>query len=319
MNNIEDYRFERLSEANVADLVSIYRAAFGGVQTTEYFTRKNNTRRFCKTNLGFIAYSPEGEPAAYYGAYSCIVEYQGKRYIAAQVGDVMTHPDHQRKGLFNALANLTQEAARQEGVPFLFSFLHKTANSYPGFVKRQWIETGGWQSYVIRVRGISQKSIRKLLPIGNSAYYSYCRFILKFYGESRSAFKNSVIDEETGGVERSIDFLNYKTYSQNFCVKIKNKVVWFAIKGNTLLIGDMERCDPETFQSVIRRLKIMALALGLGYVEFRCSAGVHMEQLFDKVKSWKYDNSNTAIFHLNLDPSFPGHAIKFTIADDDTF
>jgi len=319
MSETDSYRFERLSQANIADLTIIYRAAFGKEQTTEYFQKKNNTQCFGATNVGYIAYSPKGEPAAFYGAYSCVIEYKGQRYLAAQTGDAMTHPSHQRKGLFKALSNLTFEAAKQEGISFLFNFPNKTADSYPLLLKQQWISTGGWQSYVIRVRGLSIQSVRKLVPIGNNAYYAYCRLVLKFFTTSRTAFRNSVIDEDTGGIERSVDYLEYKTYARNFCLKIKNTIVWLSIRGNTLLVGDMERCALATFHSIIRRLKILALTLGLGYVEFKCSAGVYMEKLFDTVKSWKADNTNTAILCWNLDESFPVNAIKFTIADYDTF
>jgi predicted N-acetyltransferase YhbS len=314
----DDYRFERLNKTNIADLLSIYRAAFGKTQALDYFVKKNDTQCFGVTNLGCIAYSKDGEPAAFYGAYTCIVEYKGQRYKAAQIGDAMTHPGHQRKGLFNALAHLTHEAAKQEGIQFLFTFPNKSAHSYPGFVKQQWLESGAWRSYVIRVRGLSQM-IGKILPIGNKSSAESSKIILSSFSESRSAFKNSVIDADNGGIERSADFLMYKTYMQNFCLRMKNKIVWFTIKDKTLLIGDMEQCDPSTFHSIIRSLKRLARRSGLGYIEFRCSPGIHIEKLFDQVKSWKYDNTQTALLYMNLDPSFPGHDIKFTIADDDTF
>jgi hypothetical protein len=314
----DDYRFERLNKSNIADLLSIYKAAFGKLQNLDNFIKKNDTQCFGVANPGHIAYSKDGEPAAFYGAYACIVEYKGQRYKAAQIGDAMTHPSHQRKGLFNALAHLTHEAAKQEGIKFLFTFPNKSANSYPGFMKQQWSESGAWRSYVIRVRGFSQM-IGKILPVRNKSYSECCKIILRSFPESRSAFRNSVIDATTGGVERSADFLMYKTYMRNFCLRLNSKIVWFTIKDKTLLIGDMEQCDPDAFQAIIRILKRLARRLKLGYIEFRCSPGIQMEKLFDQVKSWKYDNTQTALMYINLDPTFPGHDIIFTIADDDTF
>lgn len=314
-----DYHFERLNSNNIKDLPKIYQAAFGMSETVEHFIKKNNTQFSGVSNLGFIAYSNLGEPAAFYCAYTCVISYKGQHYKAAQIGDAMTHPNHQRKGLFNSLSQLTHSTALKEGIPYLFTFPNKSANSYPAFIKQQWTETGGWQSYVIRVRGISYQSIRKFIPVGNKIYQLYSQFILNRLPQSRESFKNSIIDDVTGGVERSSDFLNYKTYTQNFCIKIKKKIIWVKIKGNTLLIGDMEHCDPKTFNSIINRLKFIALILGLGYIEFKCSSGIQIEKLFDKVKSWKLDNTQTAILYLKLQESFPGDSIKFTIADDDTF
>ena len=319
LSESNNYRFERLNASNIEDLPYVYEAAFGRKQNAQHFIQKNDTSRFGATNIGFIAYSESGEPAAFYCAYTCTVEYLGKQYKAAQIGDAMTHPGHQRKGLFKTLAQLTHETAKQEGIPYLFTFPNKSANSYPGFIKHQWIETGGWQCYIIRVRGLSQKTIRKILPFSESAYTSYCRFVISFFADKRGAFANSVIDDHNGGVLRSEDFLNYKTYSPNFFIRLKGKAIWFSIRGNTLLIGDIERCDEKTFQSVIVRLKSLTRLLGLGYIEFRCSAGIAMEKQFNAVKSWKYDNVKMALLYFNLDETFPGHAIKFTIADDDTF
>lgn len=314
-----NYRFERLNEKNIVDLPYVFEAAFGRKQDSTHFIQKNDTRCFGVTNLGYIAYSETGEPAAFYCAYACRIEYRGKHYLAAQIGDAMTHPGHQRKGLFKTLAELTHDTAKQEGIPFLFTFPNKTANSYPGFIKQKWVENGGWQSYIIRVRGISQKTIRKVLPISDNAYANYCHYILKSFVIRRNAFKNSVIDEHTGGVVRSEDFLNYKTYTPNYVIRLNNKAIWFSIRGNTLLVGDIEYCEGITFRKVVARLKWLARLLGLGYVEFRCSAGIAMEKEFDAVKSWKFDNTQMAILHFNLDEHFPGHAIKFTIADDDTY
>ena len=322
MTSITDsnnYRFERLNASNIVDLPYVFEAAFGRKQDAQHFIQKNDTSCFGVTNLGYIAYSESGEPAAFYCAYACIVEYQGKQYKAAQIGDAMTHPGHQRKGLFKTLAQLTHDTAKQEGIPYLFTFPNKSANSYPGFIKQQWVETGGWQSYIIRVRGLSQKTIRKIIPLSDAAYMGYCRFILKFFSVQRSAFANSVMDNQTGGVLRSTDFLNYKTYTPNFFIRLKSKAIWLSIRGNTLLIGDIERCDDKTFQSVVAKLKSLARLLGLGYIEFRCSAGIAMEDQFNSAKSWKYDNTQTALLYFNLDDTFPGHAIKFTIADDDTY
>jgi len=322
MTSITDsnnYRFERLNASNIVDLSYVFEAAFGRNQHAQHFIQKNDTSCFGVTNLGYIAYSESGEPAAFYCAYACIVEYQGKQYKAAQIGDAMTHPSHQRKGLFKTLAQLTHETAKQEGIPYLFTFPNKSANSYPGFIKQQWVETGGWQSYIIRVRGISHKTIRRIIPFSDAAYMRYCRFILKFFSVPRCAFANSVMDNQTGGVLRSTDFLNYKTYTPNFFIRLKSKAIWLSIRGKTLLIGDIERCDDKTFQSVVARLKSLARLLGLGYIEFRFSAGIAMEDQFNAVKSWKYDNTQTALLYFNLDETFPGHAIRFTIADKDTY
>src|SRR5262245_30887010 len=116
----DEYRFEQVSEASYEDLCYISRSAFGLDPGPDFYRQKNRTEAFGDTHLGYLAYSTSGEPAAFYGVYSCLVECNGKIHRAAQSGDTMTHKNHTGKGLFTRLARMTYDLARQKGVEFVF-------------------------------------------------------------------------------------------------------------------------------------------------------------------------------------------------------
>ena len=101
---MSDYRFERVSKNNVKDLLIIYKDAFDKELNIVEFKKKQNTKEFGDSYVGFIAYDQNNTPSAFYGVYPCKIEYNGKLFLAAQSGDTMTHSKHRGKGLFTKLA-----------------------------------------------------------------------------------------------------------------------------------------------------------------------------------------------------------------------
>lgn len=62
-----------------------------------------------------------------------LMEVDGRVVRCARSMAVVTHPDHQGKGLFSTLTNMAVEEARQQGYEFLYAITN--GNSFPRFVK----------------------------------------------------------------------------------------------------------------------------------------------------------------------------------------
>ena len=98
---MSEYRFERLSDNNLKDLVLLFKNAFNKDFSIEFIKKKYATEGYGLKYVGFIAYATDNTPAAYYGIFPTKVRYNNKEYLCAQSGDTMTHSDHRGKHCFN--------------------------------------------------------------------------------------------------------------------------------------------------------------------------------------------------------------------------
>src|SRR5580704_10949455 len=114
-----EYTFKRVDESLYPDLEKLHVATFKENPIKNYYKNKMDTSYLGVKHFGFLAYTEQSEPAAFYGVYPYMMEYQGKLYLAAESGDTMTHPDHGGKGLFTLLAKMTYEQAKSEGIQFI--------------------------------------------------------------------------------------------------------------------------------------------------------------------------------------------------------
>ena len=88
------YLFKKVEQNCVNDLVYIFKAAYGKDISSTLFEKKLNTSFAGLAYVGFIAYDSETkEPSAFYGVYPCLCDYNDQKYLVAQSGDTMTHPE----------------------------------------------------------------------------------------------------------------------------------------------------------------------------------------------------------------------------------
>lgn len=309
------YSFVRFDEDKIEDLILIFRSAAKTEVTREFIKKKFNTAVFGLNSIGFIAYHNETQkPAAFYGVFPCLVMYKNKTILAAQSGDTMTHVDHQGKGLFVALAKMTYEVAKKEGVKFIFGFPNE--NSYPGFSKKlNWVFKEKMKKYKIGVFTIPISFIAYRIPIFLSLYKKYVHFILSLYKLKDNSFNNSVITEDFGGLYRDEAFMNYKTYSENYLIKVSGYKIWL-IPGQTVLVGDIEIRDNNNSDKAIRKLKTLAFFLGIYRIDFEVSPN----SAWDNILSGKYKYIESyPCGYLNLSTDIDMDKIKYTYCDYDVF
>ncbi|MCB0512744.1 MAG: GNAT family N-acetyltransferase, partial [Bacteroidetes bacterium] len=289
--------------------------AFGKEVEPSYLINKHNTLAFGVKNLGFLAYSEENEPAAFYGVFACQINFNGQIYLAAQSGDTMTHPNHIKKGLFTKLALHTYEYCKKIGVHLVFGFPNQ--NSYPGFVKRlDWIHFDDFQAYHFRVKTLPWLRIQKLFGLKQTWHDSFCQKILNKYKKGK-AFPSSCLAENIPVVDHSAAFYEYKNYEKSYLIELEGVSVWLKTSAMFLQIGDIERCSESSFLKVIESLKKVAFLMGIPHLRFHCSTNSWMDlQLKNRAEKMQI---NYAIGGVNFTNVIPLEELKFTMADNDTF
>lgn len=311
---MEEYRFERLEEKHYADIVAIMKAAFGSALGVNFFKKKQQTDYIGKKHLGFIAYSSDNEPAAFYGVYPYMMELDGKTYLAAQSGDTMTNPKHGGKGLFIKLAKMTYDLAKQEGIQFIFGFPNK--NSYPGFVKKlNWQHPENMINYTMRVATFPIAAIARKISLINVFYKPFTRIVISFFKSDVNYVPNSAISSGFGGVHRSDTFSKYKSFYDNYIVALSDRCAWVKIDG-ALLVGDIELKQRNDADIVISDLKRIAFWLGCSKIVFPITKDILWDVLLrNKLKA----EEGIAVGHVDLQSGLPLEKFKFVLADHDTF
>ena len=316
MINTEDkeYTIARLNKDNLDDVASLHTAVYGKAAANDYFPRKYNTAYTGVEHVGFLAYSRDRQPVAYYGVIPCFLQSGNEMTLVAQSADTMTHPQHRYKGMFVDLSNMTFDLCRQLGISLIFGFPNQ--NSYHGAVnKLGWKMTGTLTCFTIPVKTLPLESLSKRMKLLKKLYGKYCQFILRNKLLPQNGVSNSVLGDGFAGMSRADGYLNYKTYSAAKVIAIGDSKIWFSNKQG-LVIGDMEGVNGPNFLLVIDKLKKTARQLGIKQIQFHCSPGTDLHQLF--------------MVHFNAVPSFPmlfqdfGSAVppekvRFTFADIDIF
>lgn len=309
-----NYSFERISESHYPDMCVISASAFNINPGVSYYRKKNQTEKFGEINLGFIAYSPEGIPAAFYGVYAQLVEYNGKVYHAVQSGDTMTHKDHTGKGLFTKLARMTYELAKEKGAEFVFG--SPNYNSYPGFVKKlNWVCPEKLNDYRILTLTIPLAKVAKKIRLFNHFYKPFSEFVFRFYGSEKTHFRNSVLEEGIVGVHRNEDFYKYKSLSGSRILSIDGVNVWVKIDG-FLFIGDVDLEKDFDFKNFIKKLKRFCFWIGSTEIVFITSPNTPLDRLFSKYFKPK---EGFPVGGADFTSKLPISKFKMVLGDVDTF
>lgn len=244
---MQEYTIERISIANINHLQTLCRSTYSKKVTLEYLTGKYDTKFLEAKWLGYLAFTPSRKPAAFYGVIPCRFKIREEIFLAAQSADTMTHPDHQKKGLFIQLAKKTYELARQEGVQFIFGFPNQ--NSYTGFIKLNWrFAPDPMQLFVLKGSKVPWAALLLRIPVLKNLY--------EYMVEKYFTFQNREGDfSGEHGVIRDALFLKYKNqYTRTFIKKSKDIFAWMkndgSLKIGLLTFGDTTR--PESVENFLR-------------------------------------------------------------------
>jgi GNAT superfamily N-acetyltransferase len=311
----EPYLFERISPSQLPDLQVLFRASFGIDMSLSSIQKKFSTESFGASYIGYLAYTPDRQPSAYYGVYPCLISYNGQKYLAAQSGDTMTHPAHQGKGLFTQLARKTYELCKMEGIQLVYGFPNQ--NSYPGFInKLAWTHFDDLEAFEIRVRTLPWVRLKNTFRLPQAMHDSWCRLLFTFLKKGR-AFSAQEREKGMAVVCHTEGFEKYKSYSKSQLKSIGKSSTWLTHDDMFLLIGDVS-CTTETeFIHVISRLKRMAFFCGLPHLRCHVSTGTKLHQWLSKHGNRM--ESSYPVGGINFTENVPLKLLKFTTLDNDTF
>lgn len=245
------YHFQRIGEQHIPDIARLHRLVFNSRITEEELHRIFDTRIFGKYTIGFLAISEQGEIAAYYGVFPILGVKNGASVLVAQSGSTMTHPNHQKKGLFVTLAKLTFEAACEEGIQFIYGFPNE--NSFPGFKKKlNWKFQDSLQKVVLKTGTVPFCELASKNRLIKSIYRSLVKWRI-------SKLKISPLDSSfiNTSIIHSNKFLDYKLRNPDVYL-INFGGVDFLVKSSPhLLIGDIrfkKTLTPAEFEFVLIQL-----------------------------------------------------------------
>lgn len=306
-----NYYYERISKANISDLSCIAESAFGIPLDKEFLLKEYDTSCSGTSFIGYIAYSIDKQPAAFYGVFPVLCIINNEKVLLAQSGNTMTHKEHQGNGLFVQLAKLTYELCENENIKGVFGFPNE--NSLPGFQRKlEWQFNGHLLKYSKRV---------KTLPIAFLAFkYSFINSIYKKLYQTkinkREWFNSSIIEHGKDSIERSLSFWNYKTYHPNFTFNVGDVKVWAKIN-STLYIGDIEFKKEVDYQAIIKGIIKQAIKLGCPKIVFQISEDHWLNQYLSN--EFKQEKS-LPFGYLKISSNCPElKKMQFTLADFDTF
>jgi hypothetical protein len=239
------YQFKRIGEEHIAEITRLYKLVFNSKISEAELHRVFDTRIFGKYTIGFLAISETGETAAYYGVFPIIGAHGGTQILMAQSGATMTHPDHQKKGLFVTLAKMTFEAAQKEGVQFIYGFPNE--NSLPGFEKKlDWRFQDKLYKNVLLTGAFP---LCELASKNKLVKHIYQKILSSRISKLKLSPQN-VLFRDTS-IAHSVEFLAYKLRDPNVHLVRLNGIDFLVKSSPHLLIGDIgfnQHLNPSNFR-----------------------------------------------------------------------
>lgn len=309
-----EYRFERLSNDNIADLVPLYLDAFKENRPVSKIKAKFDTTAFGAKNWAVLAYAADNTVAAFYALFPVTVFANGQKLLAAQVGDLMTHSNHRRKGLYITLAEKTHELALAEGLQVVFTVPYGENASYQGFVNRLgFTNTHLMNGYYFKVPTLPVYSLITKATILKSMYETYIGTIVPVLGKAATGFSHQ---PAYPSVTREQAFFDYKkSYSGFYLLKAGHTAVWFKIDRGAIKVGDVDLQETDSVQPALNLLKKIAFATGIRIIQFETSPGTTLD---NKLKMLATPVQNYRICIKNYS-KLADTDFRFTFGDLDNF
>jgi len=303
-NTRSEYSICRLNRNNLADLAKLHAAVYGTL--VDHFPKKYDTAYTGVEDVGFIAYSDDKLPVAYFGVIPCFIEYGNMIILAAQAADAMTHPQHRYKGMFTELSNKTFDLCRELGILLIFGLPNQ--HSYPVMIKHLgWIETEKMNRFTIPVNTIPGMNLFR------DREKNHDRVLNKLLLPQKG-LRNSIVEDGYAGIYRDEAYKQYKTFKKTYVVSLGVADLWIKT-GKELVIGDIMLTGKNS-EYFFDQVKALAKKLNLGKISFQVCSGCRLHDLFAD----HYEGiPSFPVLFKDLGSGLPLEKIKFTFADIDIF
>ncbi len=312
-----EYYFEKLTENRIDDLLILFNVVFNSFPSKEEIYNKHYHCQGKHKFVGHIAYDKRtNSPVAFHCVFPMFAFYKGQRIVVAQTGDIMTHPHHQKKGLFFHLAKKTHQFCMENDIKMIFAFPNTL--SYPLFIKHLGFKAANQLLNItlfenkFEICRFSQKS--KMI---SRAHNLYVKFILSFVSKG-DPFPNSnaVLSQDYSYIIHDEEYHKWKTSSSNFFIKIKGVSIWISLSQNQIAIGDIKLINEKDLPTVIKRLKALTFLLGFRFLSI---GGSDQSYIINLLKGKYLDLPSYNPVFLDLSNSIDHSNFLFLNSDVDVF
>ncbi|MBQ4821775.1 GNAT family N-acetyltransferase [Aquimarina sp. MMG016] len=309
-----DYQIIALSRENIKDLKYLYKAVFNNDVSLDFIHKKFDTTYLGKSYFGHLAYD-NGNPIAFHGAIPMLMEFEGKKELAAQYGDAMTLANYTGKGLFTKLGKLTDTQLKEAGIRFVWGFPNQ--NSEYGYLnKLDWLYQERMCGFSIKTSGLPIEKLSRVSKISNKLYQKHITDVFNPY-KTQASINGSVFkNNHVVSTVRDQNYYDYKAFGDNFTIELHNSLFWLKVK-NGILIGDIEITNEEDFDKALDLLKKIASKNGIGYITFQSSPNTLISSLLEKRTDHQFQS--WVVGYKNFNSDFPLEKLKLTFGDLDTF
>lgn len=312
MKTLSKYQFEQLNDSNIHHLVYLYKQVFRTNYSIDFIKAKYGSKYTGINAQGHFAFY-KSKPVAFHGAIPVVMQQGKKKELCAQYGDAMTLKSHAGNGLFTILGEETDALLKTLGVRFAWGFPNQ--NSEYGYVnKLEWQGKSRMQCYILKTKTLPTEQLLRKTKVFSKI--SQNRIEKKLHDLIIPKEALCSIDlEKMGGIERSNNFYEYRSFTPNYFIQLNGTKVWIKPKGG-LLVGDLEVKSEEQVFSSILDLKKLAVDLGLHQVIIQASPNSKLNQIlknkYQAIDSWLIGYK---IFNSEIDLD----KLQFTYGDLDTF
>lgn len=310
------YKIQELTENDYDKIRFLYRNCFNITLTKKEFYRKYyNDHKF--RTIGYFAIDSNGKTGGFYGVFKDNLTYQNKSYMVAQSGDTMTHPAHQKKGLFLMLAKATYNKCIEDGIALIFGFPNK--QSYHGFsTKLDWTFYGNMRRWTFTVNSFPWCELTSINRQLKSAYRKFAEHKIRQYKvkPTRIIADQFNTSYEVGMIEKSLAFFNFKLDNPSVQLLQFRDFTLLVKFDNHLIIGDIGYKNELYATELMNCITQLGELIGCRKVVISLSLNHWANSIFENNLT---SEDGLPIGFLNFNSDIDPSKIAFSYSDFDTF
>lgn len=312
------FRTEILVKENIHLLQDLYLDAFNQKRSINEIENKFDTERLGYGYVSFLVFTIEtNELAGFYGVFPNSFYYNGKKHLCAQIGDLMTHSNFRRKGVFEFVAKETHNYLKDIGFKFIFTFPANGASSYFGFVNKLNFKEKKINSYSIVINTLPLSRFFLKSKITEKIYYWYFDIISRFF--FKNDFDTYSIVENRNSIIHNDFLIDYKSKLSPINYFIKDTLGKGFVKVDRdggLSIGFLDVKNNSEFKLLMNKLKKMCGILGIRYIHFEISENNFLDVFLSEIS---IKNQLYRVCYKELDDIIDVSNIEFDFIDIDSY
>lgn len=310
------YIIQELTEYDYEKIKFLYRNCFNITLTQkEYYRKYYNDHKF--RTIGYFAIDSNGKTGGFYGVFKDNLTYQNKSYMVAQSGDTMTHPAHQKKGLFLMLAKATYNKCIEDGIALIFGFPNK--QSYHGFsTKLDWTFNGNMRRWTFTVNSFPWCELTSRNRQLKNAYRKYAEHKIRQYklNPTRIIADQFNTSFEVGMIEKNLAFFNFKLDNPSVQL-IQFRDFTLLVKfDNHLIIGDIGYKNELNATELMSCITQLGELIGCRKVVISLSLNHWANSI---IENYQTSEDGLPVGFLNFNTDIDPSKIAFSYSDFDTF